>query len=204
VTDTPSALASIARYARAGFLMSGGDTNIAVSVHAEGLNNGPLRRPETLATVNPGAPRRSARGLADEPPMSSSELAAIRAIPRTPLEHVKAVGLGLTVVFVPISMLQGLGIVNFSGGRGILPIADVDTVFQAVMVLTFLGLIWTRRAQIGNRLPFVMFCLTLAGATAILLGYVVTNYGTLFRMRPMIAMPLALAMVALSTNARRR
>lgn len=200
LSDVPVALGSLARYARAGFLMSGGDTNIVVPVRAESLSNG-AARPETLATATPRP--RDARPPAPRthgPPLSSSELAAVRATPRTPVEHAKAAVMGLAVVFVPISLLRATGLVTFSGGRGILPIADLDSVFQGVMVAILLGLLWRRRQLVGQRRPFVVFCITLSGATAILLGYVVTNYGTLFRMRPMIAMPLILAMLALSAR----
>jgi hypothetical protein len=62
-------------------------------------------------------------------------------------------------------------------------------------------LLWKRRRAIGDRLPFVLFVLILATTTAMLLGYVVTNYGTLWRLRAMVAVPLWVLVVALSPRA---
>jgi hypothetical protein len=46
----------------------------------------------------------------------------------------------------------------------------------------------------------VLFGLILAAATTILLGYVVTNFGTLWRMRPLAAVPIWLLVLALSSR----
>jgi hypothetical protein len=54
------------------------------------------------------------------------------------------------------------------------------------------------RRVIGDRLPFVVFALVLATTTAMLLGYVVTNYGTLWRLRSLVVVPLWLLVLALS------
>jgi hypothetical protein len=43
-----------------------------------------------------------------------------------------------------------------------------------------------------------MFGLTLAAICAVLLGYVVTNFGTLWRLRPLVAVPVWILVVALS------
>lgn len=108
---------------------------------------------------------------------------------------------GLATVFVPISLLKALHIVQFSGGRALLPIADVDTLFLDASLLLILGLLYTRRRVIGDRLPFVVFAIGLSAASAMLLGYVVTNFGTLFRMRLMIAVPIWTVVLALSESA---
>jgi hypothetical protein len=77
-------------------------------------------------------------------------------------------------------------------------VADLDTLFIDVSTLLVFVLLWNRRHVIGDRLPFVVFVLILATTTAMLLGYVVTNYGTLWRLRSLVVVPLWLLVVALS------
>jgi hypothetical protein len=193
--DIPAALVEMMRTARTGFLLAAGNTNIATPLHDGSSKDGVRRRPQSLWNAVPG--RAAANGL-DSSPLSEVELATVRATPRSVGEHVVTATRGLAIVFVPISLLKATSFVKFDGGRGILPVADLDTIFQDVAIVTLLALVWRRRREIGTRMPFVAFCLILAGATAVLLGYVVTNYGTLFRMRPMMAIPLCVLVVALS------
>ena len=54
---------------------------------------------------------------------------------------------------------------------------------------------------IGDRLPLVLFGLTLSLVTALLVGYVVTNLGTLWRLRSLIAVPLWILVIALAPRA---
>ncbi|HEY3044910.1 MAG TPA: hypothetical protein VGJ39_12835 [Vicinamibacterales bacterium] len=121
-----------------------------------------------------------------------------RSVPVTVQDHLRAAAFGLAVVFVPISALERVFGFGISGGRGLLLIADLDTLFLDVTVLLVLGLLWTRRRAIGDRLPFVVFALIVAATNAVLLGYVVTNYGTLWRLRTAAAVPLWILVVALS------
>ena len=187
IDDIPSALVEMMRRARYGFLLAAGNTNFGSP-----LNDGTGRR--RLRTLR-------GRLIDDNSPLSDVEWAAVRATPRTFGEHVVAASRGLVVVFVPISVLRATSFVRFEGGRGVLPLADLDTVFQDVAIISLLVLVWRRRRQIGTRMPFAAFCLILAGATAVLLGYVVTNYGAMFRMRPMMAIPLCVLVVAVSPTA---
>lgn len=187
IDDIPTALVEMMRQARYGFLLSAGNTNFALPLHD-------------------GAGRRRLRRLGggrfdEDSPLSDLEWAAVRATPHTFGEHVVAASRGLVIVFVPISVLKATSFVRFEGGRGLLPLADLDTVYQDVAIISLLALVWRRRRQIGTRMPFAAFCLVLAGATAVLLGYVVTNYGALFRMRPMMAIPLCVLAVAVSPQA---
>jgi hypothetical protein len=149
----------------------------------------------TDPAMSPAAAARLARVAGD------AELA--RAVPHTIGEHVKAVGMGLSTLFVPISLLQATGQVRVAGGHGLLPITDVDTLFLDLSVVAVMVLLWKRRHMVGDRLPVVVFGLLLACATAVLLGYVVTNYGTLWRMRTLVMIPLWFTMVALSPSPRR-
>jgi hypothetical protein len=147
---TATQVAFVIDYARNGFVLTGGDTNIV--------------------------PASGARSRA------------------------KAVVLGLAATFLPISLLRELSIVRFSGGRALLPVTDLDTVFMDVTFVCAIALLFQRRRFVGARLPFVVFVFALSTITALLLAYVVTNFGTLFRMRPMVAVPLWMLMLAVSES----
>ena len=118
-------------------------------------------------------------------------------------ERLRAGFIGMTALVVPISALKALSIVEFSGGRGLLAIADVDTLFGNAAIASVLTLLVRRRREIGERLPFVVFGLVLAAVTAALLGYVVINFGTLFRLRYLMSVPIWLLPLALASRERR-
>jgi hypothetical protein len=107
---------------------------------------------------------------------------------------------GLADMFVPMSALLAIGVVEFTGGRGILVITDVDTAFIDVTALLVLLLAWRRRRAIRDALPQFCFLLTLVLVTALLLAYVVTNYGTLFRLRLLPMVPFWMLPLALPAN----
>jgi len=97
---------------------------------------------------------------------------------------------GCLVIVVPVSILKALSIVSFSGGRGLLLITDLDTL---VIDLTVLACIfWTVWLGRGRRSldPALLFAVVLAATTCLALAYVVTNFGTLFRLRLLVAAPL--------------
>jgi len=123
------------------------------------------------------------------------------AVPVTPREQVVAAARGLAVIFVPISLLRAVTDIRFEGGRGLLLIVDFDTVAMDAVSIFVLALLWRRRRAIGDRLPLVLFGLTLSFVTAVLVGYVVTNLGTLWRLRSLIAVPLWIVVIALAPRA---
>ena len=96
---------------------------------------------------------------------------------------------GSAAVFVPISVLKALSIVTFNGGRGLLFITDIDTVVLDITVgaaLDFLiGSAPPRRA-----LPILACLIVILVLTTGVLAYVVTNFGTLFRLRLLALVPL--------------
>lgn len=124
-----------------------------------------------------------------------------RGVPITVRDQLTTAATGIGIVFVPISLLREVVGIEMSGGGGLLAIADLDTLFLDATTCLVLALLWKRRRAIGDRLPFVLFVLILATTTAMLLGYVVTNYGTLLRLRTMVAVPLWVLVVALSPRA---
>jgi hypothetical protein len=119
------------------------------------------------------------------------------------IAHLKAGTIGVAAEFIPISALKAVRLISFPGGRGLLPIADLDTVFLDLSVLISLGLVYRRRAAIGHRLPFVVGVLCLSLFSMGLLAYVVTNFGTLFRIKSMIGVPLWLLCIAVAPNGAR-
>jgi hypothetical protein len=177
----PSMLAHVTGFARLGFLRTGGATNIVIPLQG---NTTPKH-----AAIRPAGP-------AELSPQARNMVRASTATPQTFMQRARLVATGIAIVFVPISILKQLSIVDMPGGSGLLPLTDVDTVFLDVTVGSVLVLLWRRRRLIGDRLPFVVFALVMALGTAVLMGYVVTNYGTLFRLRPMIAVPLWFAVLS--------
>jgi hypothetical protein len=103
--------------------------------------------------------------------------------------RVSRVARGLLVIFVPISLLQAASIVNFTGGRGLLFVTDVDTV--VILMSIAAAVVVLRRAAPRLALaPSVVFAAALFVLTVAAVAYVVTNYGTLFRLRLLAFTPL--------------
>jgi hypothetical protein len=104
---------------------------------------------------------------------------------RTPVTRLAQ---GVAARFVPITLLRELGIVRFSGGRGLLLLTDLDTVMLDIsLLLAFLLLFRMQPAPV----PAInVFGLLVFLVTALTMAYVVTNYGTLFRLRLLVAAPL--------------
>jgi hypothetical protein len=98
-------------------------------------------------------------------------------------------------------LLTALSDVEIGGGQGFLRIADVDTVFLDALTLVVLVLVWRRRRLIDERWTLLLFGIVLSGITAVLLGYVVTNFGTLWRMRAVIALPIWMTVLTLTPRA---
>jgi len=117
-------------------------------------------------------------------------------VPVTRLDHVKAAAAGLVILFTPMSIARMITGVQVGGGRGLLAIVDLETLFIDATLAAVLVLVWRRRQQIGTRWPVVVFALILSATTALLLGYVVTNFGTLWRLRPLAVIPLWLVGLA--------
>jgi hypothetical protein len=105
---------------------------------------------------------------------------------------------GLAVTFVPISIVKAMGWASFEGGRGFLFVTDIDTVFLDLSILGSVGLLIARRKSIGPNAPYVCYALGLALLTTFLLAFVVTNFGTLFRLRLLMAVPFWMLPLAIA------
>lgn len=111
---------------------------------------------------------------------------------------VSGVLLGLGAVFVPVSLLKATGLVHFTGGGRMLLLTDVDTLFLDLTIVACLVLVWRHRREIGGAWTLVAFLLVLGVVSALLVGYVVTNYGTLFRLRLLAVVPFWLLPLVLA------
>jgi hypothetical protein len=110
---------------------------------------------------------------------------------------------GLLAMFVPMSLLKAASIVTFQGGRGLLFVTDADTLFIDFTLLVMAWLMIRNRASVRASFPSVLFTVALVSVSTILLAYVVTNFGTLFRLRSVMSIPAwmtPLALVATAAN----
>lgn len=214
--------------AREGFIVAGGATNIVSidtrdsrhivstdardSPHSESTDA--RDSPHTVASDKTSAtrPPRAAppqRPGAAPPPRPGTALDSIVQVPAsdsrtaTGWRHeFRKLSIGLGTVFLPPSVFTWLlGIAEF-GGRGLLPIVDIDTVFQNAAILFVVVLLWQRRRDIGAGMPLVIFGVVVALSTAAMIGYTVTNFGTLWRLRLLVAVPLWMMVLSLSLRAR--
>jgi len=75
----------------------------------------------------------------------------------TAVDRVIQTIVGAAVLFVPISLLKMLSVVDFMGGRGLLFITDADTVFFDGTLAASLGVLLAARRRVASWLPLVWF-----------------------------------------------
>jgi len=109
---------------------------------------------------------------------------------------------GVTSVVVPRSIGERLGLFHIGGGQGMFWFTELDTVIFDIIVLCAVFALVLRRS-VSWRNPLVWFLALLTLLAGLPLAYVITNYGTLFRLREMIYIGLALTPLALATSWRR-
>lgn len=98
-----------------------------------------------------------------------------------------ALGYGLLLTFVPFSALVWAGVVPAVGRRVFIAIADVDTIFMDCSLAVLAVLLFRRTRGRDLNVLYALFAGLLALSLTVFLAYVVTNYGTLFRLRLMAA-----------------
>ena len=113
-------------------------------------------------------------------------------------ERARALATGIGAIFIPMTVLQATGAVDLGMGPGLRVATDVDTLFLDASILASLVLLVKRRAAARWHLRYVCFVLALGIATTGLMAYVVTNFGTLFRLRIMLAVPIWMLGLAVS------
>ncbi len=111
-------------------------------------------------------------------------------VPLTWTARGRALVIGLGAIFIPMTLLQATGAVELGIGTGLRVAADIDTLVLDASILASLILLTRRRAAARWHLRYVCFALVLGLATSGLMAYIVTNFGTLFRLRVMVAVPI--------------
>jgi hypothetical protein len=114
------------------------------------------------------------------------------------MQRASGVAMGVTAMFVPISLLNAVGLADIQGGRGFLYITDLDTLFIDATVIGILLLLYRERRAVNQHQIYLVFCLAMAVLSTLLLAYVVTNLGTLFRLRLIALVPLWMAPLAIT------
>lgn len=147
---SPGDAVSMVDGARAGFIATGGSTNIA------------------------------------EAPVGAPGIAS----------RLRSIAMGLTTMFVPLVVLRTLGLVAVSGGAAMMALGDLDTLFFDVVFVTVAVLTWRMWREGRSNLAFLTYAVCLVLLLCVLMGYTVTNVGTLIRLRlmvlaPLVTMPLA-------------
>jgi hypothetical protein len=140
---------------------------------------------KTAETAEPG-----------EKPQGTETAETAMAVDTTVSGRLEGLAIGIGAVFVPISILEWLADVDVNIGLSARLIADADTVALDLMTAAILWLVIVNRRQIAPA-P-LLFGLVLALLVALPLGYVMTNYGTLIRLRLMVAAPIWLLTLALA------
>jgi hypothetical protein len=164
------------------------------SLVADALGLGGVPRLSSLLRTVEGARQGFVRSGGETNIAPPVELTGADAVgePVRPRQATERLLLGIAVLFVPIDIVRWTGEVSLRGGRGLLLITDVDTI--AILLVTILAMGGLRRRGAAIfRDPYVVFCVLLAVVTLGLMAYVVTNYGTLFRLRlfPLMALWMA-------------
>ncbi len=176
------------------------DDAFSRALYAMGVSREPHRRPLPAETGFLSVLERSRRGFEGSgggtnmapPEFDRSRRSGLVA-------RLSGALLGISAVFVPVTLLRAAGLVSFPGGGTMLLLTDVDTLFIDVAILACAILVWRSRRDVAGRWGLTLFLVVLGFVSAVLVGYVVTNYGTLFRLRLLAVVPFWLLPLVLST-----
>jgi hypothetical protein len=193
VTGRPGSVATFDT-SRAGFEDAGGATSFGESPSS------PDAASQQAHERQQEPPRREENAALPKPAVVMNVTASDAAKPESVRARVEHLWRGYAALFVPISVLRATSIVKFEGGAGLLVITDIDTIVIDMTVLAALCL-FVMSARAHGISPGSVFVLVLAILLSASLAYVVTNYGTLFRLRLLAVTPLWMLPVMLP-NAR--
>ncbi|MEQ1911868.1 MAG: hypothetical protein ABMA15_23820 [Vicinamibacterales bacterium] len=104
-------------------------------------------------------------------------------------DFAEAMSIGVATMFVPLTILQALSIVHVSGGGAMRALGDIDTVCFDIMMVATVVMTWRLRREVRGNAPYLVFSISLALMLTVLMAYIVTNVGTLVRLRLMLAVP---------------
>lgn len=113
------------------------------------------------------------------------------------VEITRDTAIGAAAMLLPITLLEALSIVDLrGGGRGLLMVTDFDTLFLDLTLIASFFLVFRNRFLLLRNPSAAVFMLMLALITGLLAAYIVTNFGTLFRLRMLSIVPVWLLPLA--------
>jgi hypothetical protein len=111
---------------------------------------------------------------------------------------------GVALNTIPVPIAERLSLFRIKGGQGLLALADIDTLFLDATIVIFLIFCARSRSFIVANLPYFVFSVFLSLVAGFLVAYVVTNLGTVLRLRLLFAIPLWMATAGLVPRDRTR
>jgi len=152
--------------------------------------------PSTQASApNPGAAKTAATSVKPAPPPRQEIEPQADSVPARLLT-------GVASVVMPRSIGERMGVFRIGGGQKMFWFTDLDTiVFDFIALFAVLAMAAGRFLSLRN--PLVWFLALLTVLAGLPLAYAITNYGTLYRLREMIYIGLALTPLAVATAWRR-
>ena len=97
--------------------------------------------------------------------------------------RVTSTAVGLAVMFLPLTVLEPLGVVDVSLGRVATLVSDTDTMFILVTMVMLAGFLRSVSGRVSIDWALAACLASVAVVSVVLIGYVVTNVGTLTRLR---------------------
>jgi hypothetical protein len=98
------------------------------------------------------------------------------------LDRLETVAVGIVLLTVPAAAVDAIGIAEIPYTGGLVRVIDLDTIFFVLscgLTLAFVA----RSAEAPTDRPYLVYAIGLSVVTIVLMAYVVTNLGTLFRLR---------------------
>lgn len=166
------------------------------------------RKEETAATATaaagsaPSLPRKEETAATATAPPRAVRAVPQRATVERPPSFMTDVLTGVASILIPRSVGERLGLFHIGGGQGMFWFTELDTIIFDLIFLVAVSALAVRRS-VSLRNPLVWFLVLLTLLLGIPLAYAITNYGTLFRLREMIYIGLALTPLAQATASRR-
>jgi hypothetical protein len=143
----------------------------------------------TAITAGPRVARGKSGAAVESPVPEDAGLAQASRMPASRGERIIA---GAVAAFVPRALAQPLGLIVIEGGRGFWLIADADTIVLDALVI-FVIVVCVRgvraRRTVAPAAVLVLASIIAIGAPML---YTVSNFGTLFRLRQILAVELCL------------
>ena len=103
------------------------------------------------------------------------------------------------LLLVPVSLARWLSLVHIAGGRSLLFVADVDTLFFDATLVLIVLLVYRSQIDDNGSVAYLVFTIGLASASGLLLAFVVTNLGAMLRLRLLSGVPIWMATLGLAS-----